>query len=51
MDVSEDEPLSRDVRIERSPNTLVNENPATPAGGEVPDIYEFLKNAPPEGNR
>jgi hypothetical protein len=50
MDVSEDEPRSRGARIERSPITLVDENPATPAGGEAPDIYEFLKNAPPEGN-
>jgi hypothetical protein len=51
MDVSEDEPRSRGARIERSPITLVDENPATPAGGEVSDIYEFLKNAPPEGSK
>jgi hypothetical protein len=51
MDVSEDEPLPRGARIERSPISLVDENPATPAGGEVPDIYEFLKNAPPEGSK
>lgn len=52
--LTDDEPASRPIRYERSPITLVDETPSGPAaettaGGEVPDIYEFLKNAPPEG--
>ncbi|HSN75223.1 MAG TPA: hypothetical protein VL334_09050 [Anaerolineae bacterium] len=49
--VSDDEPAARPARIERSPVTPVDETPAASASGEVQDIYEFLKNAPPEGNR
>lgn len=49
MDVSEDEPRPKGARYERSPITLVDEKPAPSASGEVQDIYEFLKNAPPEG--
>lgn len=54
--MTDDEPLPQPIRYERSPITLVDETPASPAagtaaGGEVPDIYEFLKNAPPEGSR
>ena len=54
--VTDDEPMPQPVRYERSPITLVDETPASPAaetaaGGEVLDIYEFLKNAPPEGSR
>jgi len=50
MDVNDDQPLSKGARIERSPVTPVDETPAASASGEVQDIYEFLKNAPPEGN-
>jgi hypothetical protein len=49
--VTDDEPGVRPARIERSPVTPVDETPAAAASGEVRDIYEFLKNAPPEGNR
>lgn len=62
--VAEEEPKPRTIRYQRSPITLVDEKPASqeapaaasqPAGaaasGEVPDIYEFLKNAPPEGKQ
>ncbi len=49
MDVSEDEPRPKGARYERSPITLVDEKPAASASGEVQDIYEFHKNAPPEG--
>ncbi len=51
-----DEPQPRSARDERSPITLVDDTPAKPgpettASGEVKDIYEFLKNAPPaDGN-
>ncbi len=51
MDVNEDDPPPKATRIERSPITLVDESPATGASGEVRDIYEFLKNAPPEGDK
>jgi len=51
MDVNDDAPLPKGARYERSPITLVDEKPATSAGGEVQDIYEFLKNAPPDGDR
>ncbi len=50
MDVNDEEPLPKAPRYERSPITLVDEKPAEPASGEVPDIYEFLKNAPPADN-
>jgi hypothetical protein len=51
--VTDDAPPAKKPRYERSPITLVDEKPASQAsggvpGGEVPDIYEFLKNAPPE---
>lgn len=49
MDVSEDEPRPKGARYERSPITLVDDKPTASASGEVQDIYEFLKNAPPEG--
>jgi hypothetical protein len=49
--LTDDEPAARPVRIERSPITLVDETPATNASGEVQDIYEFLKNAPSEGDK
>ncbi len=53
--LSDDEPAARPARYERSPITLVDDAPAsqasgTTASGEAPDIYEFLKNAPPEGS-
>ncbi len=51
MDVHEDEPLPKGARYDRSPITLVDEKPASSASGEVQDIYEFLKNAPPDGDR
>jgi len=47
--VREDEARPKGARYERSPITLVDEKPAASASGEVQDIYEFLKNAPPEG--
>lgn len=54
--VREDEPAPQRNRYERSPITLVDNTPVDPApeagaGGEVPDIYEFLKNAPPEAGK
>ena len=49
--VTDDAPPARKPRFERSPITLMDEKPAGQASsGEVPDIYEFLKNAPPEEN-
>lgn len=47
--VTDDEPAARPARIERSPTPQADEMPATKASGEVEDIYEFLKNAPPAG--
>lgn len=42
-------PLSRPTIIERSPITLADTKPVTTdANGEVGDIYDFLKSAPPE---
>lgn len=42
-------PLARPTVIERSPITLADTKPATTdAKGEVADIYDFLKSAPPE---
>lgn len=54
--VTEEAPRPRTTRYQRSPITLVDEKPAsqetgTAAAGEAPDIYEFLKNAPPEGSQ
>ena len=57
--VTDEEPLPKSARYERSPITLVDEPPASQApgaaagsdSGEAPDIYEFLKNAPPEGGK
>jgi hypothetical protein len=49
--LADDEPPSRPMRDERSPINRMDETPATTASGEVNDIYEFLKNAPPEGGR
>lgn len=54
--VTEDAPRSKGARYERSPITLMDETPARPAtetaaSGEVADIYEFLKSAPPENGK
>ena len=51
----DDETQPKPSRYERSPITLVDDtpakpNPSTTASGEVDDIYEFLKNAPPAGD-
>lgn len=51
--MTDDASPSKKPRYERSPITLVDEKPTGQAAGaassgEVPDIYEFLKNAPPE---
>jgi hypothetical protein len=54
--VTEDDPRPNTTRYERSPITLVDDTPANQtstaaSSGEVPDIYEFLKNAPTEGGK
>lgn len=54
--VTEDAPRPKGARNERSPITLADEAPASPAAataasGEVADIYEFLKSAPPEDDK
>lgn len=51
--MSEDAPRAKGTRYERSPIALMDEPPASAAAGpgasgEVADIYEFLKSAPPE---
>lgn len=54
--MADDAPQPKKARFERSPITLVDEKPGSQASGaaasgEVADIYEFLKNAPPEGGK
>lgn len=54
--MADDAPQPKKARFERSPITLVDEKPdsqtsGAAASGEVADIYEFLKNAPPEGGK
>lgn len=54
--LTDDPPRPKTTRYERSPITLVDEKPGSQASGaapsgEVADIYEFIKNAPPEGGK